>query len=820
MLQDVRYALRSFRQRRGFTALAILTIALGIGPTTAILSLTNWLFLRPIPGVKDQGRLVQVQFRAPSPRGGIRFPSLTYQDHAVLTSNMRAFDGFAGFSQTSVSVATGGAAPRRLAGQFVMADYFRVLGVEPRAGRTFTADEDRNPGGTAVAMVSDRVVATLFPGDPAPIGRTLKINGEIFSVIGVAPAGFNGTQPGGEVDVWLPGASSAFVNHFAVPRERWSTRFYDFVARLAPGVTIDQANAELTAGTRAMGAARNDDWFATATPAIVAGLGVPVMARDRAHSLVRMLTGVGALLILITAANVANLLLFRGVVRRGEIAVRKALGASGARLVRQQVIDSVTLAVAGGTAGVLLAMLLTKLVGIVTIPGIGPLQSALDWRVLALTLGVSVGVGLVFGIVPATLMARGDLAQALHGATRGGTRQGARLRSMLTVVQLAVSLMLLIGALLFVTTLRNLHRVDPGFDPTNVTAMMIDLRSHGYSDAQALVYYRALLERVNALPGIEAVSVSERAPFYGASSMLSVHRPGEDRKDALQVPMNGVSGGYFRTLGIVFVRGRGFTDEEVNAPYAGPSSPVIISDALARRLFGAADPIGRSIVTPKNAMYDTREYRIIGVTRDLRWRSLETEPDLFVYQPLGFANFGVTSGIVMVRSARPSGQVAAALQAAASTVDPSVPLFRDRPLTAAIDQWLAERQLFSRVLILLALLGFALAAIGLHGLVAQTVAERTREFGIRMAVGADRRHIFRLVMRQAGGLAAMGIAAGLVLAAAGSKVVESRLFGVRGWDPAIYAGAAAALVAVVFIATLVPAGTATRIEPMNALRAE
>ena len=826
LLQDVRFSLRSLGKRPGFAAAAILTIALGIGPLTTVLSLANGLFLRPAPGVRDAGDLVQVEFFRPSQNGGFTRASISYLNYADLMEGNRAFASLAGQAHTSANILTPGGEARRVAGWFVMHNYFKVLGVRMAAGRPFSPEEDREPGGSPVVILSYRLSRTLFGEPHAAVGRTLLANGLPFTVIGVAPQGFHGAEPGEISEIWFTGATSTYLNH--TPRELWDRGrvngvFNVFVGRLSPGIAFETAKAELTRATRALADAypADNEKFRTAEIWMARRAGLPVISRQSVAFFATLLGCVGGLLLLLAAANVANLLIFRGARRRDEIALRQALGASRWRLVRAHLIDSVLLALAGAAVGILLAFWSIRLFGGVVLPGVGLLPMPIDWSVTAVAVAGAVVMGLLFGGAPAILTLEGGrVTHALQRAGASVTRKGHRLRNALTVAQLAISLALLIGALLLLVTMRNLRDVDLGLDPSAVAGSVIDLDANGYDNPRAMVFYQELLERAAHLPGIEAISISEAAPFQSTYG-TSVHHIEDDPQSKIRVTYNAVTSDYFDLLDIPIVRGRRFTEAEAFTATAATPQPVIVSELLAVRLFGKLDPIGRVLVLPKNASRPRTECGIVGVARDVRWRAAAAEMEPALYQPLASDTFSLAgSKHILVRSDQPPSEVAAALRSAVASIDPAVPLYADRSLREALERGMAKERIISIVLAALALLGLLMAAVGLHGLVAETVVERTREFGLRMAIGADRRMIFAAVLRRAVVLAVGGIGVGLALAVALSRVLRSQLFGVTGLDPSVYLGAAGLLAAIVMLASLAPALAATRVNPVEALRAE
>jgi putative ABC transport system permease protein len=816
-LQDVRHALRALRRTPGFTVTVIVTLALTIGPTTAILSIGNWLLWRPTPGVADADRLAVVWFgewrgaRSVSPSG------LSYLNLADLRGASQTLSGIAGLQEGAVSLATGSLPPTVAGSGWVTANALDVLGVRLAAGRMFTADDERLPNGALVAIVSEGLARRAFGGPDEALGQRVILNGRPLSIVGVVAAPFAGTEPFGRTDVWYPGATYGYVNHFtpSEPLSRTDGIFYSFVVRLAPGATFDTAQAELDVLVPALADRHPDEngKFKTVRARMFPGLGPMVLQRAGFAHNVGGLLAIGGVLLLLGCANVANLLMMRGVRTRRERAIRLALGASHTRLVQLQLTETAVVAIAGGALGVVLALWLKQILATLMLPGLDPgglPDVPLDGRVLAMALCVALGCGLLAGLVPAFIGAKvPPVATMAETGTRAVTGS-RRLRTGLAVVQLALSLALVIGALLLVTSLRQLYRVDLGFDPSGVSVHGLDPSGHGYTADRFAGYYDGIMDRLRGASGFQAVSLAFRAPF-GSGRTLRLRHPAGGERDRIETYANAVSTTYFETLGIPLLRGRGFLENEL----ATRSDVAIIGAGLARRLFGDGEAIGRPIVLAERS---ARELRVVGVVGDTHWRNVTGEPDLLLYFPWGDAAIGTYEASLIVKSPAPLRNVAARVEAAAAEVDPTLPVNWSVAMTSRIDEELADQRVFAWMLSLLGWLGFTLAAVGLYGLLAQSVSERTREFGVRIALGSDRRGVFGLVLRQAAWIGALGTAAGLVLAYFGSQLIETRLYGVTRLDPLAYAAAAVALAVVVLLAGVWPARTATRIQPVEALR--
>src|SRR5205809_1143056 len=769
-MSDLRYALRSLARTPGFTAVAVLVISLGVGTTTASFSIANWLLLRPVPGVHDDGRLATVWFGHWSDGGGVSPSFLSYPNYADVMRSVTALSGLAGYQVASAAVGGAGAAAHNVSGGFVTANYFEVLGARLQLGRAFTADEDRPPDGTAVAVISDRLWSDMFNRDPAVLRKTIRVNGRQFSVIGVTARGFQGTERAGRDDIWLPGNTHVYVRHLSPPASmtgRSGIGFYEFVARLAPGATFEQAEAQLQAGTRHLAELHpdvNEQYAAEVRPVLFPGIGSHALGRRPLAATMRLLVGVTALVLLIACANVANLLLFRGITARGDVAVCRALGASLGRVVRQHLAASTLLGLAGGALGIVLALWLVGLFEGVRFVASEVHSVSLDWRVLAFACGASLVTGVIAGLAPAWSAGRADPLPLLKAGGPTETGRRAPLRRALAVAQLAIGVVLLVGALLFVRTLQRLAAVDLGFDPIGVTVFSVQLRDQGYSSAQVLAYWNEFARRLRATAGVQSVAVALGAPF-AAHFSTRVRRADMPEAGPLSVGSNEVSPEYFATLRIPLVRGRGFVQADSG------QDVVVLSNTLGRRLFGATDPLGRLVEFPVMAQKG-RRYRVIGVAADSRSWSLEQDPEPFVYQPMGDPRMGE---IALVRSGLGEQAIAAVIERIAAELDSSLPVGWVKPITQQISDSLSERRLFAKMLGLLAAIALVLAAAGLYGLVAFGVALRTREFGIRMALGAQASNILRLVLREGALLAGAGTVLGLLGAALATRVIKSRL---------------------------------------------
>jgi len=818
---DLRYSLRALRRSPTFSLVVIVTLALTIGPTTAILSVGNWLVWRPIPGVSNPDQLAEAQSGEWDDRGDVTVVSISDANLRDIRARAKTFTGLAGIQEGNAHLAGDSLPPVDVSASWVSADAFAVLGVRFMAGRSFLAEEDREPAGEPVIIVRESVARRAYGSAEASIGQRLTLNGQSMTIVGVVAPEFQGISPTSRVDVWYPGSAYGFVNHFS-NNSRLVSRsgglFNKFVIRIAPGSSAEAAQAELDVLVPGLADRypTDNNKFKVVRAKLTPGLGTSV--RLRYASVVSTLVTIGGVLLLLGCANVANMLMLRAVRTNRDRAIRLALGASRARLAALQLTESATLAVCGSIAGVLLAVWLNQLIVALLFPGLpdgldfGP---PLDTRVLFMMLTVSVACGLLAGFVPA-LVSRSASPSAVMSAGGARTTVAMRwLRGGLTGAQLALSLALVTGSLLLVTTLHHLHAVDLGFDPANTSWHVIDPSRQGYNRARAAVYFEDLYRRLQRRPSLDAVALAGQAPFSSSFRVRLQDSGGKDRRP-LEVNANNITAEYFDVFRIPIVQGRAFTDAEARLP-ANADYPVVVDQRLAKRLFGDENPIGRTVVIP--AAGDSPELRapVIGVAGDVHWNNVTGEQPLLMYQPLPALR---GASMVLVRSRLPMRDVANEVDRAARELDASLPVRFSQPITSLIDRRLAQQRVFSWMLSLLGWLAFALAAVGLYGLLAQSVTERTREFGVRMALGSGRGRIFGLVLRQAAWIAGIGGLAGLGLAAYGTRLIEAQLYGVTRLDPGVYAAAVGALVTVVFAAALWPARSATRIQPVDALRAD
>ncbi len=821
---EFRVALRGLLQRPAFAAVVVVTIAIGTGATTAVYSWADWALFRPVPGVRDPGRMVSVEFLTePDEHGGFSMTGISYPNYRDLKATVHSFSGLAGYADETAQLAGPGVDPLELQAHVVLGDYFGVLGVVPVLGRTFLASELQPDAADRVAMISDSIWHSAFDASRDVLGRQVKINGVQFTIVGVAPPGFRGTDRAGDIDLWFPAAAFGALRHQAFDLDdRHATAFMELIGRLRPGVTPEAAQTELGRRIAILVSAfpKINGIYTECHPVVSADLGMETRRRGGMVETVRLVLASVALILLIACANVANLLLLRATRRREALAVRRALGATGRRVVGQHVIEGVLLSVAGSAAGLALAVLLARIFSSQSLFG-APKYShfVLDRRVLAAAILLSLANGLLFGAAPAIAALRDDPMRLLKNAAVRQSARRAPLRSALTVIQVGAATTLVVGALLLGRTLRAISHVDLGFDAENVSTFWIDSRPQGYSPARVASLRQTLLARTSALPGVNAVAIASSLPAMGAYFNVGVQTMEDTAKrSGTTAAQFTVSPGYFRSLRIPILRGATFPPGTFDD---STTADAVISQSLSRMLFGTVDPVGRQFRMAGMGGPDIRT--VVGVAGDVHDEGPIAPPGLAVYVPSGAGPFGASlnaSFELVVRSSRPPGVVRRDVRSILQAAAPDVPLPTAEPFSALVQRTVSGARLFARLVGVLALLAVMLAAIGLYSVIAFAVAERYREIGIRMALGATGRGVVGLVVRQSGTLVGVGLLLGLGGAFVLARLLSSWLFGVGPFDPLSYLGAAIAWVVLALVATFVPARAATRVDPTIAMRAE
>ncbi|HEY9284983.1 MAG TPA: ABC transporter permease [Pyrinomonadaceae bacterium] len=806
---DSRYAARVLLKNPGFTAVAVVALALGVGANTAIFSVVNTVLLRPLP-YRDPDRLVTVW--EDDTKGGFPKDTPAAANYIDWRDQNRVFEGMAAIADQSYNL-TGVGEPERLDGRRVSASLFPLLGVEPELGRAFLPQEDA-PGANRVAVLSHGLWRRRFGGDPKIVGRPINLNGEAHEVIGVMPAHFQ--FPGPKDQLWTP---IAFTQQQAANRGQ---HYLQVVARLKPGVTVEQAQAEMAtiaARLQQQHPEENANLGATVVP-----LHEHLVGNIRPALLV--LLGAVGFVMLVACANVANLLLARAAVRQKEIAVRVALGASRPRLVRQFLTESLLLAALGGAVGLLLAVWGVGLLKTFIPENVSQVRSiSVDARVLGFTLLVSLLTGLIFGLAPALQASSFNLNETLKEGGRDSAQgsRGNRARALLVVAEVAVSLVLLIGAGLLINSFMRLRGVDPGFASGNLLTMSVQLPREKYPDYQRrAAFYDEMVSRVEALPGVKSAAVTNWIPlvFQGDSITIGIEgrpdpAPGQGKRPG--VVTRAVHPHYFRTMGIRLLHGRALDVRD----RADTPNVAVISEAMARRHWPGEDPVGRRI-TPGPATSTNADdwITVVGVAQDVRQVELGAEPKPQMYVPYaqGWSVFAPRYLIVST-SVEPM-TLASAVRGAVWSIDADQPVSDARTMEEVLSASLARQRFSTLLLGIFAGVALLLAAVGIYGVMSYSVAQRTHEIGVRMALGAQRRDVLKLAVGQGLKLILIGVGVGLVAAYGLTRVMESLLFGVSATDPVTFAAISLVFVGAGLLASYVPARRATKVDPMIALRYE
>lgn len=813
LLQDLAFALRLLRKNPGFTAAAVLTLALGIGANTAILSVADAALFRS-PTVEDPERLVSLFTTC---RRGQPRCSSSYPDYLDYRERGTSFTDLAAYTRTTVNLGDE-AGSRLLQAQPTTSNFFSVLGVEAFLGRTLAAEDEKGSGGSPVAVLSHHLWRRHFAADQAILGRTLRLNGNHFTVVGVLPESFRGLHLDAAADLYVPLVNISTLMpgfdpaYFENRNARWIRHL---VGRLADGVTVAEARAQMMVISDQLAVEDPDARGPRAiTVDALPGHILPTgHGRDIQHFII-LLVGVVAAALLLAAANLANLLLARAWHRRREIGVRIALGAGRSQLIRQLMTESFLLATLGGLAGLLVSQWTLELLGRFELPGgvsIGGLEIGLDQRMLATAMALSLFTGLLFGLVPAWQAARHNVSAALKGETTSGAGPGT-LRGGLIAVQVALCLMLLVGAALFLRTLQNSLHFNPGFQTEDVALATFDLSLLRYTPERGLLFVNELTRSAKALPSVEAAAVTTLVPFHrggfrGVFGQVEGYTPAPDEE--VRIDFVGVGTEFFRVLGIPMRSGRALTHQDgANAPPA-----IVINQEMARRFWPGGEPVGGRV------SFLDRTFEVVGVAADVKWQQLTESPTPFCFLPMAQAADLTNSGelTLAVKTKTPAAQILPELRALAQHLDPDLSLATLTTLEEQLGRRRMPQRMGAILLSAFGLLALLLAALGIYGVVAYTVVQKTRDIGIRMALGARRPQVMSLVLRGIAGPVTVGLGCGLAVTVVAIRAAESFFFGVHSQEPITLAGIGLLLAAIAIAASWYPAWGATRISPIDAL---
>jgi predicted permease len=821
MFQDLRYGARMLAQGRGFTVAAVLCLALGIGANTAIFSLASAVLWRPLP-VERPDQLVEII------RGdGMSGNTLSHPDYLAINERNDTLAGLAISSLIELSFSHGGQS-QMITGELVSGNYFDLLGAQPMLGRAFLPEEDRSPGAYPVVVVGHDFWQSQFGGDPLLAGKTIRLNNQRYTVVGVAPSGFRGTNAPFAPAVWLPVMMVEATMTVRQTPPPLNDRGHEFatIGRLKPGVSLEQAQAQLETLNRQLelanplpaGRTRGGD--ADRSLKLVRSQGLIVPLRPMAKTATALLSAVVGLVLLIACANVANLLLARAAARRKEIAVRLALGAGRMRLIRQLLTESFLLALLGAAAGLLIAFWINRALMALEPPVPAAWNFQIDLRLDAAALGFAALLtsvtALLFGLAPALQASKPDLVPALKDEAPAPAmgrryRRWLSLRNSLVVAQVAVSLVLLVGAGLFIRSLQHVQRLDLGFKTEDRLALSFNLAMQGYDEVKTREFVARAIERLAALPGVESASAANTLPLgvmgFGAPVEIEGRpTPPDARPTFAENQLVGLD--YLRTMGTRLVRGRDFTARDT----ATAQRVAIINERMASRFFPNEDPLGKRLRVGEP---DAPFCEIVGVAQDVTF-SLGENPGPAVYRPLAQQSSRWLTLVVHTKG-DPKAQIAA-VRSAVQAIDDNLPAQEIKTLKEIVGLQFWPARMLAGLLAVLGSAGLLLASVGVYGVMSYAVAQRTREIGVRMAMGAQARDVLKLIVGQGLGLALAGAAIGLALSAVATRFLSSLLYGVSATDPATFAGVALFLIGVALLACYLPARRATKVDLLAALR--
>ena len=811
LLQDIRFGFRMLLKSPSVSIVATIALALGIGANTAIFSVVNAVLLQPLP-FPDPESLVAI-FETDNQRGQVR-GSHSYPNFFDLRSQNTTFERVASYTSGDF-IMTGRGEPARLQGAVVTADLFPLLGVQPMLGRTFLPDEDKPSTTGRVAILSHALFQKRFGSDQSILNQAITLDGRSFTVVGVMPPSFEFPIQNDPIELWTTIAGHASGSD-PVTGQR-GAHFLRVVGRLKPGVTPEAAQADLTAIAARLEQQYPDE---NTRKGLRLESALASLVGDIRPALL-ILLGAVACVLLIACANVANLLLARATSRHKEMAVRTAMGASRARVVRQLLTESIMLSLLGGAVGLLLAVWWSDLLialGKEDIPR--AVQVGIDWRVLGFTLGVSLLTGLIFGLAPAFHSAKTELVETLKDGGRGSTEGSRRnrIRNVLVVAELAMAVVLLVGAGLLIQSLWRLQKVNSGLRPENLLTFNIGLPESKYNSDRQSQFFIDLKSRLESMPGVQSASTIFPLPLSGDRFSISFEIEGRPLppKDHPSADFFTTGVGYFRAMGIPIVKGRDFDDRDKH----GSTPVIIITETFARQYFPNEDPIGKRIHPGISTIEgeDSTMREIVGVVGDVRNRGLSTEARAAYYVPQTQLPFSQMVAVVKTNS-EPRGFIPGVTKEVAS-MDQDIPLFGVKSMEEYLSASVAAPRFSTTLLSIFAAVALVLTIVGLYGVMSYSVAQRTNEIGIRLALGAQSRDVLLMIVKQGSMLIALGLVIGLAGAFALTRLISSLLFGVTAKDPFTFAAVAVLLAIVGLLACYVPALRATRVEPMDALRCE